>query len=241
MINYIQSEFIKFISFKGALFGFLSAIFLPVALLIFAIIGNKEASSAHLLGISLHCLYLGQLAIISSTASYVGQEYLNSALRTTLLSTPQRFKLIVAKQSLLFFVSSSSAILSGLFCLIVLGLNFPAIGTVSILLSNYSKYMIPIVCSWSMLGVFAGNLVLITKSFICPIALFFPLILGANKMLLSFSESMRFLPDLATMNLFQVESQALYLEPAFGLFVQGLWGVIGLSLAIFLFKKRTVR
>lgn len=59
------------------------------------------------------------------------------------------------------------------------------------------------ILSWIQLAWITSALSIITKSLIAPIAIMLPLILGLSQMLFAISQLAKFLPTLATLNLFQ--------------------------------------
>ncbi|MNZ82720.1 hypothetical protein D3C78_1014250 [compost metagenome] len=95
--------------------------------------------------------------------------------------------------------------------------------------------------SWIQLAWITSALSIMTKSLIAPIAIMFPLILGLSQMLFMISQLAKFLPDLATMNLFSIPAVNVFLDKWSGLAVQFSWAVLLLTISAWLFSNRNVR
>ena len=111
--------------------------------------------------------------------------------------------------------------------------------------------------SWSLLGKFlyyssfgllsnlflaflTAGLALLFQSWVVPVSVLFPLLIGLSRLLATFIKEAKYLPDLATLNLFEYEELQHSIDLS-GLGIQLLWLALVLSSAIFLTLKRDVR
>ena len=111
--------------------------------------------------------------------------------------------------------------------------------------------------SWSLLGKFlyyssfgllsnlflallAAGLALLFQSWVVPVSVLFPLLIGLSRLLATFIKEAKYLPDLATLNLFEYEGLQNSIDLS-GLGIQLFWLALIWSSAIFLTLKRDVR
>ena len=111
--------------------------------------------------------------------------------------------------------------------------------------------------SWSLLGKFlyyssfgllsniflaflTAGLALLFQSWVVPVSVLFPLLIGLSRLLATFIKEAKYLPDLATLNLFEYEGLQQSIDLS-GLGIQLLWLALVWSSAIFLTLKRDVR
>ena len=239
--NILQSELIKFFSYNWCLFGTIGTILIAPLLLFFSGTGNEQPLVTNeLFSVSLRNLFLSQAGIVIIAASFFGQEYSNSYLRTTLLTIPSRIKLTVTKIFLLTIIVWIIGFFSSLICLGVGIIQFDSSFTLPLILEFLIKVSIAML-SWTLITWITVCLTIIAKSQIFPIAIMFSLILGLSQMLVAMTSFAKYLPDLATMNLFFTTNTTTLLNGSQGLFVQFIWAV-SLSLVSFgLIQYRDVR
>ncbi|WP_036695728.1 ABC transporter permease [Paenibacillus taiwanensis] len=235
----LRSEKTKFFSFNWCIIGVLGAIIVP---LLFLLTSDtpKIGRESEILSFSLQALYLGQLGIIVASAGYFGQEYSHSALRTTLLTQPSRLKLLFAKFVNITLIAVCTGIVSSVLGLTVLFFQQDMEWTSSLMVQFFGSISLGLL-SWIQLGLVTSALSIMTKSLIAPIAIMFPLILGLSQMLFSISQLAKFLPTLATMNLFSIPAVTSFLDKWSGLAVQFFWVVLLLIISAWLFAHRNVR
>lgn len=239
MYTVLRSEIMKFFSFGWCMLGIIGANLIPIIFLLTSstpITGEKEG----VLSLFLQSLYLGQLGVIVASASYFGQEYTQSVLRTTLLTQPYRIKLLFTKFVNITAIIVFAGIISSLLGLFVSFLQHDLEWTNSFglrLLKSVSLAML----SWILLAWITSALSIITKSLITPIAIMLPLILGLSQVLLQVFQVAKYLPTLAAMNIYTVASAGIYLDEGLGLGVQLLWAMVLIGIANWLFAWRGVR
>lgn len=198
-------------------------------------VGEKEIFS-----LCLQALYLGHPGVIVASAAYFGQEYSNSALRTTLLTQPSRLKLIGVKFINNALITVIAGIAASIICSLVLFIQFDMEWS-----SAYGMMMaesLPLsILSWVQMALITSALSVITKSLIVPLAIMLPLMLGLSHMFFSISQSAKFLPTLAVMNLFSLPESTAFLEKWSGLGMQFAWAVLLIAISTYVFSYRNVR
>lgn len=233
------SEWTKCMSYRWSRFGLLGAtVFPPIALLLMN--HQKPFTADEALGYCLHVLYLGQAGIVIAAAGFFGQEYRHSVLRTTMLTTGSRIRLLLVKQVLIgcgILLAGCGAIILCLIVLLLAAGNRLSADWVFPFLFAGGKAM----CSWLALGFISGNTAILTQSLTAPIALLFPLLLGLSQMLLGVLKLARYLPDLAGKNLFLTPDQPIFLAANWGLAIQLMWVILLGGAAAICFYKRGVR
>jgi ABC-2 type transport system permease protein len=239
--NILQSEIIKFFSYNWCLFGTIGTILIAPLILFFSGAGNDQSLVTNeILSISLRNLFLSQAGLVIIAASFFGQEYSNSYLRTTLLTIPARIKLITAKIFLLTAIVWIIGLFSSLVCLGVGIIQYSSSFTLSLILEFLIKVTIAML-SWTLITWITVFLTIITKSQILPIAIMFSLILGLSQMLFAVTAFAKYLPDLATMNLFFTPHTSTLLNGSQGLLVQVIWSLFLGLISFGLIQYRDVR
>lgn len=239
MYAVLRSEKIKFFTFGWCILGVIGAIIVP---LLFLLTSDtpKIGREKEILSLCLQALYLGQLGIIVASAAYFGQEYSHSALRTTLLTQPSRIKLLCVKFVNITVITVFTGIVSSVLSLLVLFFQHDMEWTGTFMIRSLGSISLGIL-SWIQLAWITSALSIMTKSLIAPIAIMFPLILGLSQMLFSLSQWAKFLPTLATLNLFSIPAVNTLLDRWSGLSVQFSWVVLFLIISSWLFLYRNVR
>ncbi|HLR70841.1 MAG TPA: ABC transporter permease [Pseudogracilibacillus sp.] len=239
MYAVLRSEKTKFFSFGWCIMGIIGANLVPVIFLLTSstpIIGGEKG----MLSLILQSHYLGQLGVVVGSASYFGQEYSPSVLRTTLLIQPYRVKLLFMKFVNITVIIVLTGIVSNLLGLTFLFLQHDLVWTNSFGL-RLVESISPTMISWILIAWIASALSIITKSLITPIAIMLPLILGLSQMLLQVFQLAKYLPTLATMNFYTLAPVGIYLDKWLGLGVQLLWALVLVGIASWLFALRGVR
>ncbi|MGO2742329.1 MAG: ABC transporter permease [Pseudolactococcus laudensis] len=210
-------------------------------MLSFSGVGNGEILTTNsLLSASLRNLFLSQAGLVIIAASFFGQEFSNAYLRTTLLTIPSRMKLVISKILVLSIIVLGIGIISNLICLgIIIGqyqriLTFP-------LVNNFLTQVMIAMLSWLFITWLTASLILVTKSQTIPIAIMFSLILGLSQMFAALTKFAKYLPDLATMNLFFSNHAPNLLNGYQGLLVQFFWTLNCFIIGLLLIHYQDVR
>jgi hypothetical protein len=235
----LRSESTKFCSYGWSVLGVVGAIIIPLLYLLTSDeprIGGEEV----VLSLCLQALYLGHPGIIVASSGYFGQEYSHSALRTTLLTQPSRLKILGAKFAAIAAIVLLTGIVSSVLSLSVLAAQ-QNIEWSGAFLARLVESLALSLLSWILLAWITSAVSFLTQSLIAPIAIMLPLVLGLSHMLLSLSQLAQFLPTLATMNLFLLTTETIYLDKWQGLAVQLCWTVVLVTISSWLFAYRNVR
>ena len=177
----------------------------------------------------LRALQLGQIFAVLIAMGAVGQEYESSSLRTSLLCSPQRLRLLSVKLTALATVvvgAAVGAMAIGSLALSASAREFELLGPRSSLLAGMS---------------FIGAaLAILGRSPVLPGAVLIPLILGLSQAFAAFLPAARFLPDQATFAVFVPEAKNV-VDPTAGTFVLLAWVLALVIPAGHLFNSRDVR
>ncbi|MBC2149766.1 ABC transporter permease [Listeria booriae] len=237
--NILKSEWVKFFSSSWCIWGTIFSIL--IAPLILSLSGNSQSLMTHeVLSASLRNLFLSQIGLVIVSASFWGQEYSHSYLRTTLLAVPSRTKLILSKMILLVFVVWTVGIVSSLICLGIGAIQYDSILTLHVILKFMSNVTIAML-SWTFITCITVALTIIFKSQIIPISIMFSLIIGLSQVLMSITKTAKYLPDLATMNLFFTTDVPTLLSGYEGLLIQFIWVLVLFLISFGLIQYRDVR
>ena len=231
----LRSEWIKFRSYYLALGAALVALVVVPFFLMNLDYSQTAVGQTKALSEALHALYLAQPVIVI----YFAQEFVKSGMRTNFLT-----------------VSNRKAWLAGKFLFLVLLL----LVLYSVIISSCFFVMLArfdLDFSWSLLGKFlyyssfgllsnlflaflTAGLALLFQSWVVPVSVLFPLLIGLSRLLATFIKEAKYLPDLATLNLFDYEGLQHSIDLS-GLGIQLFWLALVWSSAIFLTLKRDVR
>lgn len=239
MTALLRSEWIKFRSYYLAVGGALAF----VCLIPFLMTSLDYTQTADLevkaLSEFLHALYLAQPAVVVLVSLYFGQDFIKSGLRTNFLAVSKRRFWLLGRISFLFLLLLSLYFLIFLGCLAVLVWHFRILLSWE-LLGRFILYGLPALLSNLALAYLAAGLALLFESWILPVSLLFPLLVGLSRFLATFFKEAKYLPDLATLNLFEYQS----LQQSFdlkGLGIQLLWLILVWGAASVAIVKRDIR
>lgn len=235
----LRSELTKFNSSGWCIAGIAGAILIPPLLVLSNFLATN-VETKNLLTSSLLPLYYGQLGIALAGAFFWGQEYQNHTLQTTLLSIPSRKKMISVKLLLLTIIVTLAGLISSGLCLLVTYFHYNFILTMPLFI-EFMEHVGLILLSWIQISWITSGIAMISTSVIIPISLLLPLILGMSQMLFSFLNLAKYLPDLATLNLFLPTPSPTFLNLEIGLLVQFIWVLVCLIPALRLTMTRDVR
>ena len=182
----------------------------------------------------LRALQLGQIFAVLIAMGAVGQEYESSSLRTSLLCSPQRLRLLSVKLTALATIVVGMAVGSmaiGSLALRVSAGEFGLPGPRSSLLAVFS---------WAGMSFIGAALAILGRSPVLPGAVLIPLTLGLSQAFAAFLPAARFLPDQATFAVFVPEAKNV-VDPTVGTLVLLAWVLALVIPAGHLFNSRDVR
>lgn len=244
MIGVLRSEWTKFYSSPWCMAGMIGAILVaPVIVLIMMssnVSNELSSTTSNMLSQCLSALILGQLGIVIMAASFFGQEYEQSSLRTTFLVVPSRMKIFRAKLIVLTIVAIFTGMLSSLLCLTVGIINYDCSLTFQLATNFMGNVAIVMIC-WIQIAWLSLTLSVLTKSQVVPIAIMGSLVFGLGDMLFLISKFAKYLPVLAAKNLFLTPDTPMFLDTWQGVAIQFAWVVLFGANAIWLILHRDVR
>ncbi|MBO7425700.1 MAG: hypothetical protein J6U23_08460 [Clostridiales bacterium] len=184
--------------------------------------------------------YLGQAGFVILAGLYFGREYLRSSLRTSLLSSPVRHKLLISKFMSILIWTTGIFMLSSVIAIAALYMNSGNDLGLSEL-KDIAKTLSPCFISTVELVVITCAAVILSKSMIVSMSIPVALILGLGNLLLQYGRIFRYFPVVSAMNGFFVYELPNYLEISKGLAVQGIWSIALLVAGAIVFEKRCVK
>lgn len=184
--------------------------------------------------------YLGQVGFAVLSSLYFGQEFRQSALRTSLLCAPRRITLLISK---------TACITAWTTVLLMLSTVLSAIAVYSVFgiqpdtdnISDMIKCLVPAYISSLELVLLTSSAAILTRSLIIPMSVTVSLLLGLGNLLLQYFSVVRYFPAISVMNGFFVSEIPQYLSISAGLLVQGIWCAVMLFISGVVFVKRGVR
>ena len=240
MIRYLKSEQYKIICNLWFVIAAVATVaFIPVMA---STLGAYLGETGFLLTKSklIQGFYLGQVGFVVLAGLYFGREYLRSSLRTSLLSSPVRHKLLICKFMSILIWTIGIFLLSAVIAVAVLYMNSGNDISISELW-DIAKTLAPCFVSTVELVIITCAAVLLSKSMIVSMSIPVALILGLGNLLLQYGRIFRFIPVVSAMNGFFVYELPNYLELSKGLIVQGIWSIALLILGALVFEKRCVK
>lgn len=239
-LKYLKSEQLKFWSNRWLILAALASV---AGIPILTAVLNASSRAARFDFIAnqlLQSLYLGQAGLVVISGLYFGQEFLKSALRTSLLCMPGRLKFMAVKLLNLAIWTILCLLASTALAAAVIPARFSFELPFETLLSLLTL-LAPAWLSAIQLSLMAAGLAVLSGSVILPLAVLLSLILGLGSLLMSFGSWPRFLPVLSVMNSFSTAHTAVYPGIEAGLILQGGW-CVGILVAGYcrLSKKRVV-
>ena len=242
MIGVIRSEFTKLFSSPLCVLGIFGSVLIAPTVVFFASLNlaSTMVIARDIVSQSLRSLVLGQAGTAVLAAGLFGQEYTHSCLRTTFLAVPKRIKLLSAKLIVLTIVVVFTGFISGALSLVI-GIIQYGIAVNSWLILEYMGYVVYAMISWVQISWLCAGISVSTKTLITPINVMLPLVFGLSQMLYSFLNLAKFLPDLATINLFLVPKVSGFLDIGTGICVQFIWVLLFATIAASIALRSDVR
>lgn len=235
----LKSEWIKFRSYYLALGAALAALVVVPFFLMNLDYSQTAVGQTKALSEALHALYLAQPVIVIFTSLYFAQEFVKSGMRTNFLTVSNRKAWLAGKflfLAVLLLILYSIMIGS---CFLVMLARFDLDFSWS-LLGKFLYYSSFGLLSNLFLAFLTAGLALLFQSWVVPVSVLFPLLIGLSRLLATFIKEAKYLPDLATLNLFEYEGLQHSIDLS-GLGIQLFWLALVWSSAIFLSLKRDVR
>lgn len=231
MIRTIRAELTKTFTLRSIQAVVLAALIAPPALaLASGLAFNPDAPSAAAFPVESHgfeTAAFGQPLVILLASLITGAEYLDGQLRTTVLTTPRRGRLLASK----LIVTAALSILIGLFATsAAVLLKHSALGEQGLSIGQFTAGMawnlLGVALNYGLIGLIAAALTVLARSFIVTLVVLVPLVLGLTISLLGVLPALRYLPDLAGFQLLTSYPGIGLLEPIPGGLVMAGWAAL---------------
>lgn len=245
MLNTLRSELTKALTLRSIQATLLAAVLVPPLLAFFSGLAfdptRTAAGGFPLESHGFETAGFGQPIIILFAALVVGTEYLDAQVRTTLTATPSRTRIIGAKILVTALLSSLAAALSTTGAVL---LKHAALGDHGLNLDQFTTSMawnlLGVIINYTLLGLIAASATLIMRNYIATIVLLVPMVLGLTISLVGAIPVLKFLPDLAGIQLLTAYPGVGLLEPIPGAFVMTAWALGLGTIGWRLFQSRDV-
>ena len=239
----LRAEVTKTLSLRSVRVVLAAAFFVP-ALLAFAsglafdpTTGAWSAGESH----GFETAGFGQPFVILLAALITGAEYHDGQLRTTLLATPRRGRVVAAKFLLVGvlsfvvgFVAIGASVLVKHAALGVHGMG-PAEFTIGM-----AWNLLGVSVNYALIGLLAAGVTIVARTYVVTLIVLVPLVLGVTISLVGTIPAVKFLPDLAGIQLLMPYPGVGLLDPIPGGIVMALWTALACTVAAVLFGARDV-
>ncbi len=222
----LRAEFTKTLTLRSIQATLAAALIVPAALALASGLAFDPARGAQfpLESHGFETAGFGQPLVILLAALITGTEYLDGQLRTTLIATPKRGRVLSAK---LLIVAALGAAIGWVSIGASVLIKHAALGEHGLPLDQFTAGM-----AWNLLGVginyalialIATSITIIARTFIVTLVVLVPLVLGITISLVGVIPLLKYLPDLAGIQLLMPYPGVGVLEPLPGGIVMTLW------------------
>lgn len=184
----------------------------------------------------------GQPLVILLAALITGAEYLDGQLRSTLLATPRRGQVLAAKLLL-------TGMLAALIGLVAIGIavlvKHAALGEHGLAISGFTPGMgwnlLGVALNYALIAILAAGITVIARTFVVTLVVLVPLVLGMTISLVGIIPALKFLPDLAGIQLLMPYPGVGLLDAVPGAAVMSGWALVASGAAWALLRTRDVQ
>lgn len=237
----LRAEFTKTLTLRSIQGTLAAALVVPVALALASGLAFDPARGSQfpLESHGFETAGFGQPLVILLAALITGTEYLDGQLRTTLIATPKRGRVFSAK---LLIVAGLGAAIGWVAIGASVLIKHAALGEHGLALDQFTAGM-----GWNLLGVsinyalialIAAGITIIAATFIVTLVVLVPLVLGITISLVGVIPLLKYLPDLAGIQLLMPYPGVGVLEPLPGGIVMTLWAIALGGIAWAFFRTR---
>lgn len=245
MIRTLHAELTKTFSLRSIQATFLAALVVPPGLAWasgFAFDPNTPAAASFPIeSHGFETAGFGQPLVILLAALVAGGEYLDGQLRSTLLATPRRSRVLGAK---LLVIAALAAAIGLIATTAAVLLKHVALSEHGLRPSQFTTEMgwnlLGVAVNYTLIALIAAGITLIARTFIVALVVLVPLALGLTISLLGLFPLLKYLPDLAGIQLLTGYPGVGLLDPILGGFVMASWAVVVLAVTWALFTRRDI-
>lgn len=184
----------------------------------------------------------GQPIVILLAALIAGAEYLDGQLRTTLLATPRRGEVLAAKVLVTGVLAASIGVVAiGVSVLV----KHAALSAHGVLLGGFTPAMgwnlLGVALNYALIAIIAAAITVVARTLIVTLVVLVPLVLGITISLVGIVPALKFLPDLAGIQLLMPYPGVGLLGPLPGAAVMAGWALVSSCAAGALLRIRDVQ
>ncbi|RUR01540.1 ABC transporter permease [Labedella endophytica] len=231
LLRTLRAEWTKALSLPSIIGALVAAIVVPPALAVASGLSlDPTVAAASSFPIESHGFEtagFGQPLVILLAALVAGTEYSGGQLRTMLLADPRRGRVLAAK---LVVVTTLAVFVGLLGTTAAVVLKHATLGEHGLSLSEFTAGMgwnlIGVSINYVLIGLIAALLTLLTRSIVVALAVLVPLVLGVTLSLLGLAPLLKYLPDVAGMQLLTSYPGVGLLDPIPGGIVMATWTVL---------------
>ena len=241
----LRAELTKTFTLRSIQATLLAALIVPPALAFASGLAfDPDASTTAMFPIGSHGFEVagfGQPLVILLAALITGSEYVDGQLRSTLLAAPRRGQVFGTK---LLVVGVLAAVVGLIATSAAVLLKHAALGVHGLFPDQFTTAMV-----WNLLGVavnytlmalIAAGITVLARSFIVTLVILVPLVLGLTISALGILPILKYLPDLAGIQLLTMYPGVGLLDPIPGGIVMAAWALTVTISAATIFKLRDV-
>ena len=237
------AELTKALSLRSVQATFLAVLIMPAALSLASGLAftPDRGGSIPFESLGFETAGFGQPLVILLAALIMGTEYLDGQLRTTLLATPRRGTVIAAKLFLVGILAATTGLCAIALSVVVKHASLRGHG---LELGEFSSGMmlnlLGVALNYALIALIAAAITAITRTIIATLVVLIPLVLGVTISLVGVFPALRFLPDLAGLQLLMPYPGVGLLDPLPGTLVMTSWATVLMFIAWALFRRRDV-
>lgn len=243
VISLLRAELTKAFTLRSIQATLLAALFVPPALAFASGLNfNPAASATAMFPVESHGFEVagfGQPLIILLAALITGSEYADGQLRSTLLAIPRRSQLLAAK----FLVVAGLAVVVGLVTTSAsVLLKHAALGPYGLRPDQFTTGMawnfMGVAVNYMLMALIAAGVTVLAQSFIVTLVVLVPLVLGLTISVLGIFPILKYLPDLAGIQLLTGYPGIGLLGPIPGALIMAAWAIAAMVGALIVFVRR---
>lgn len=245
MLHSLRSELTKALTLRSVQLTLLAALIVPASLAFFSGLAfdpaNTASASFPIESHGFETAGFGQPIIILLAALIAGTEYLDAQLRTTLTATPSRARIFIAKLTITALLATVTAAIATVAAVL---LKHAALGSQGLSIGQFTTDMawnlLGVIINYTLISVIAASVTMLTRTYIATLVILIPMVLGLTVSLVGAIPVLKFLPDLAGIQLLTRYPGIGLLDPITGALVMTAWALLLGGTAWWFFRARDV-
>jgi ABC-2 type transport system permease protein len=239
----IRMEATKALTLRSAQATALAAVVVPpVVAVVQALAADPTAGAAGAVpveSLGFSTAGLAQPLVILAAVLLTGTEHVDGQLRSTLLAVPRRGVVLAAKALVIAALAAVVALVGTTAAVLLAHAvrgdgGLPVSGSTAGMAGN----LVGVVVNFVLIGLLAASVTVLTRSLVVPLVVLVPLVLGLTVSLVGLVPAVRYLPDLAGIQLLTAYPGVGLLEPVPGALVMLAWtGALGTAATLSLLRR----